>query len=441
MALTPKKIEAQARACAQALATVLECTLIDRRPADLALAALQHDNPQFGARDRRLIRGSVFAAFRWWGWLRRVAPGRFRPKPDDSAWARVLLGAHLLDTGTLPEAAAVWVRQAGVEAAELAAIKPEDELVDKATRVLGCLRAEMPDDALEATELVPAWTCSRIVAPRALPEVIDWLQKRPPIWIRAQTGNIADLAENLEAAGVTACRHPRLNRAFSIASRSVNLRGVHEYRKGIFEIQDAASQIIGLICAPEPRETWWDACAGAGGKTLHLADLMSGRGAIVASDIREPALRELRRRARRAGFRNITCRDWRGSPLPDDEKVFDGVLLDAPCTCSGVWRRNPDARWRLQESELDERIAVQDRLLHSAASGVRAGGVLVYATCSMFQHENETVIERFLAADSRFELEPFPDPLTGRTVEGMLHIWPWDCDCDAMFAARLRRVY
>lgn len=161
---------------------------------------------------------------------------------------------------------------------------------------------------------------------------------------------------------------------------------------------------------------------------------------MVASDIREYKLEDLRLRARRAGFPNIMTRAWDGkAPRRRQQGKFDGVLVDAPCSCSGVWRRNPDGRWKMRPGEIAEMAALQREILDAASGGVRPGGVLVYATCSIFEAENQGVVLDFLAGHPDFVLDSFPHPLTGENLSGMMAVLPGMGDCDSMFAARLRR--
>ena len=213
---------------------------------------------------------------------------------------------------------------------------------------------------------------------------------------------------------------------------------LESYRKGLFEIQDLASQCVGLVCAPRPGSRWLDACAGAGGKTLQLAQLMKRKGNVTASDLRSYKLEDLRRRARRAGFPNITTKE----NIAASGKVkhpFDGVLIDAPCSCSGVWRRNPGAQWILSAEEINDIAVRQLEILETYAAAVRAGGVLVYATCSVFDIENVDVVRKFMDKHPEFKLDPFPNPLTGDIAPGMLRIDGGLYNCDTLFAARLRK--
>ncbi|NLF19226.1 MAG: RsmB/NOP family class I SAM-dependent RNA methyltransferase [Lentisphaerae bacterium] len=457
--LPPARLRSQATACATACAGVLWEALARGRPADRALAATLRENRQLGARDRRLLSETAFAVLRWWGWIAPLAPAPLRaasaaasagaaageasaeapaeapPALRAAAWAPLLGAAWVLEGGELPPAAALWVQQAWPGTA----IATADEATTPAQRralLTPVLPAGTP--LPEVAALLPEWALPEMDCPRPLDELIAWQQRRPPVWLRAQTTDGPGLLNELRAAGLEVEADPRLPSALHMPPPRVNLRTLEAFCEGRFEVQDLASQLIGWVCAPRPGQRWWDACAGAGGKTLHLADLMQRRGAVTASDIRLYKLEDLRRRARRAGFPNIRTREWKGKALPERRGNFDGVLVDAPCSCSGTWRRNPDGRWTTRSADLAEFAELQLRLLTHAATAVRPGGVLVYATCSMFRRENRQVVEAFLAAESGFALEPFEHPLGGGRTDGTLQTWPWDGDCDAMFVARFR---
>lgn len=457
--LPPARLRSQATACATACAGVLWEALVHGRPADRALAAVLRENRQLGARDRRLLSETAFAVLRWWGWIAPLAPEALRaatvagagsrtvtaaappaiapaPALRAAAWAPLLGAAWILEGGEVPPAAELWLQQVWPGAAILTAAPA----MAPAQRRLLLGPVLPPGTPLpEVAALLPAWALPEMDCPRPLEELIGWQQRRPPVWLRSQTADGPGLLSELRAAGLELEADPRLPSALHMPPPRVNLRTLEAFHAGRFEVQDLASQLIGWVCAPRPGQRWWDACAGAGGKTLHLADLMQRRGAVTASDIRLYKLEDLRRRARRAGFPNIRTREWKGKALPERRGNFDGVLVDAPCSCSGTWRRNPDGRWTTQATDLAEFAELQLRLLTHAATAVRPGGVLVYATCSMFRRENRQVVEAFLGAETGFVLEPFAHPLGGLQTDGTLQTWPWDGDCDAMFAARLRR--
>lgn len=178
--------------------------------------------------------------------------------------------------------------------------------------------------------------------------------------------------------------------------------------KGAVEVQDEGSQIAALLAAPLPGSQVLDLCAGAGGKTLELAALMDNKGQIYAHDRDVRRLKPIHERLQRAGVRNVQVRAPRGSAdvLADLADRMDLVLVDAPCTGTGTWRRSPDAKWRVRPGALDGRIRDQAAILDHAARFVRPGGRLAYVTCSLLDDENGAQIRRFLANQPDFSVVP-----------------------------------
>ena len=435
-----RKHQAQTRACAQIVEHLLDHVLVRRRPADRELSSFLRRNRHFGSRDRRLISETVFSVFRWWGWIRPWAPDTAAAEnPED--WTPLLLAAHLLETASLPPAADLWAEAGGQDPRRLLRWEPAENPLARFRDARRLLPETESPDTPKLRDLIPPWTLAETAGTTPPETLIRWLQNRPPMWLRAQQTDPRLLARTLADAGIPVHPHERLHNALNAGITRVNLYDLEPFRRGAFEIQDLASQATGHICGAEPGQRWWDACAGAGGKTLLLADHMNGKGSLLATDIREKKLLNLRRRARRGGFHNIRTGRWDGRPPESGPRQsFDGVLVDAPCSCSGTWRRNPDARWRRTPADLPEMAELQQTLLNGAADGVRPGGALIYATCSLFVRENEYVVHRFLQQHPRFRLEPFAHPLTGTPTRGTVQIWPWEGDCDAMFAARMRRT-
>ncbi|WP_176015225.1 RsmB/NOP family class I SAM-dependent RNA methyltransferase [Victivallis sp. Marseille-Q1083] len=435
------KLLAQCKALQQGLQQVTAAVFADNRPADRALNLFLRANRQFGSRDRQFISESVFGFFRYLGVLQTLLlpeerrrlweHGQLPPLPVTTA---MLLGAWLLGGGPLPPAATiVWRRQLQLSGTL------ETELTALVAQLAAAIQRPVPE--VEWRQLVPEPLRGAFALSPGQEECfLEMLRRRPPLWLRVQTAEVERLKEELSREGLTVEVHPKLAKALRAGNPRVNLYQLPAFQAGWFEVQDLASQVIGLVCAPGKGERWWDACAGAGGKSLQLADLMQRKGTVVASDIRAYKLEDLRRRARRAAFPNIGCRVWDGKGLRRNQREkFDGVLVDAPCSCSGTWRRNPDARWILTGSAVAEIAALQLRILQAAATGVKSGGILVYATCSMFPQENAGVVNAFLAAEPAYRLEAFDNPLTGKRTDGMLQVYPWDGDCDGMFVARLRK--
>jgi 16S rRNA (cytosine967-C5)-methyltransferase len=228
----------------------------------------------------------------------------------------------------------------------------------------------------------------------------DRQSSRAPLWLRMnRPEHVEKIVRELRKTKFTVTQSDD-------ALMVVGEHGIYElkcYREGLIEVQDFASQTIGRSVEAEPGHFVWDCCAGGGGKSLQLAAGMAGRGAVYATDIQEHLLEDLRQRARRASFNSVRAYAWDGESLPDFGTTiakrggFDRVLVDAPCSGSGTWRRNPDGRLRPLASELPELRGHQLRLLRLAADAVRLGGRLVYATCSWLCEENEEVVRSLLA--------------------------------------------
>jgi 16S rRNA (cytosine967-C5)-methyltransferase len=187
--------------------------------------------------------------------------------------------------------------------------------------------------------------------------------------------------------------------------RHPNVQVEPGFQKGWFEIQDEGSQVAALMAAAQPGEQILDLCAGAGGKTLALAAGMANKGQVFATDSDRARLAPIFDRLKRAGTRNVQVRPA-GADLGDLTGKMDMVLLDVPCTGTGTWRRRPDAKWRLSERALNERIADQARLLDQAVRFIKPGGRIVYITCSMLPDENGDQIAGFVARHKDFRLEP-----------------------------------
>ena len=218
-------------------------------------------------------------------------------------------------------------------------------------------------------------------------------------------------------------------------------------KTGEIEIQDEGSQLVALLVDARPGDRVVDFCAGAGGKTLAIAAQMQNKGRIIACDVNEGRLKRCAERARRAGLQNAETRLLSSETdrwVKRHKAGFDRVLVDAPCSGTGTWRRNPDARWRSpQEQGVDNLAALQGRILASAARLVKPGGRLVYATCSLLSEENEDRVAAFLAAHPEFSVVPLAEvapQLTGSAHPDYLSLTPARHDTDGFFAAVLQRA-
>jgi 16S rRNA (cytosine967-C5)-methyltransferase len=361
-----------------------------------------------------------------------------RDKPADAALREVLKQIKDLAPFDATEIAKtvfiyyrwhVWLRdERGVESKMRLALRLDERFRANESNIsLAELRAKS----------VPAWTAEQM-------EVSDdWLlslQRQPKLWLRAKRGTAAALAEKLRLAGTLA--PPAVPDALLFDGEE-DLFKTPEFHAGEFEIQDIASQMVGLLCDPKPGETWWDTCAGEGGKTLHLSDLMQNKGLIWASDRAEWRLTKLKRRTGRAKVFNYRSVFWNGGAKLPTKTKFDGVLVDAPCSGIGTWQRNPQARWTTTPNDVRELSEIQRKLLANVAPSVKPGGKLIFSVCTLTRAETTEVVADFNAKFAG-KFEPMAMPLAGIFLGGQQTaatktIWPSDLGGNGMFIAGWRR--
>lgn len=251
----------------------------------------------------------------------------------------------------------------------------------------------------------------------------------------------------LHQHGFTADATPFSPWGIRVAQRSPDLERLL-ITPGLAEFQDEGSQIAALLADPRPGHAVLDLCAGAGGKTLALAAMMQNKGRIIATDIAKWRLDKATVRLRRAGVHNVTCRAldrdterW----LDRQQSRFDRVLIDAPCSGTGTWRRNPDQKWRITEESLERLLATQKQLLTQAAAWVKPGGLLIYVTCSLLPQENDQHIAELLASDTSLTLIKQDDniniPVESSTTAASfgLQLTPKDHNTDGFYIATLRK--
>ncbi|QYK00420.1 RsmB/NOP family class I SAM-dependent RNA methyltransferase [Shewanella psychrotolerans] len=415
---------------------LFEQVMQSKMPADRVVAEYFRTHKKHGSKDRRVIRESLFGLFRWHGWLKQLPQVCNAPQ----AWfASLVLTAKIEDHP--------WqdIRDAWFSFAALTELEHINNTNDISSLVLKLKMMQncFSELAIAITDLVPNWFWAHYPdsTPQEQHALIESLCSRPPIWGRLQgiDGNKAIAA--LSDSDIPASMSAYFSDAINLGHKSINLNGLTLYTEGQLEIQDLGSQVIGNICMPKDDQLWWDTCSGAGGKTLQLRSLMlqqnpHSKGSIVASDIRRKPLEELNKRAKRAGFTQIRVSPWQSDALPVPSEHFDGVLVDAPCSCTGTWRRNPDMRWLDDETAITDKPALQLDILSRASAAVKSGGVLVYATCSLSPSENEAVVESFLATHGEFTLQALTHPFTG-DVSSMLTVLPYQADSDGMFVAKM----
>ncbi len=420
------------------------------RPADSILADFFRERRYLGARDRREIAGMVF------GTLRHIRLLDLLVQAATAGFGTSSLPAGPPITPLLVAAYVLHVEH--------------DDTVETSAGLTEyfsmCLSGEMPTgflDALKSARL-PAETLdspvSRIAALHSFPDCLirEWmmrmgpedtealavsLNQQAPLSLRVNTlkSTVDHCRQVLAAAGVQTERG-RCSPFALILPKRLALDTLQAYRDGLFEMQDEGSQLLSLLVQPQPGTTVVDACAGGGGKTLHLAALMENRGRLVAIDLDDRKLRSLQQRAERAGARVHMIL----SAHRDEARIsrlFDkahAVLVDAPCSALGTVRRNPSLKMAYTEERSTQLSTIQTTLLDSAARLVMPGGRLVYSTCTLVQMENEDVAFRFLNTNPGFVLQPAYEILSrwGIVVDRSspyLQLYPHRSGTDGFFAA------
>jgi 16S rRNA (cytosine967-C5)-methyltransferase len=295
------------------------------------------------------------------------------------------------------------------------------------------VRLEMPD-----------WLLPLLAARLDTAELAALLQPAPlDLRVNLLRGTREEAAAALAFEGLETAPTPYSPWGLRIEGRRQVTTGP-AFRAGLVEIQDEGSQLVAALTGARPGLRVADLCAGAGGKTLALAMMMQNRGQLVACDVSAPRLDAAVRRLRRAGVHNVERHLIEAGDKWAKRRAgsFDRVLVDAPCTGTGTWRRNPDARLRLTEADLAELLPKQAVILDQAATLVRNGGRLVYATCSLLAEENEDQVSAFLTRHAGFALVPLPRAWPGGAPPNpgeFLSLTPARHGTDGFFAAVLER--
>ena len=302
-------------------------------------------------------------------------------------------------------------------------------LEGKASILREKISADLPA-TFDPQDLMPAWFREHCPAAFASPH-LDVINSRASVWVRLQCTDRNLVFDEFRGQQWNYTPAEDFPDAICLPPNA-EVANTDAYRRGFIEIQDLGSQMV-LAHAPiTPGERWLDACAGAGGKTLQLARLLGNRGHVEATDIRVDILDELADRAKRARLENIAI-------VQTPESTYDGVLVDAPCSGSGTWRRQPHLKWYVKPETIAEFAAIQLQILLTNAPRVRPGGLLIYATCSMSHHENQDVVAAFLASQSQYQAEQ-PLKQFGATFDGFgTSLLPGTRNTDGFYVAVLRR--
>ena len=381
---------------------------IDDYYADRVIERNFKANKKWGSRDRALVAETVYDIVRYWrlyNHLLELDHENYKPHHGP-----LLMQVYfLLHKGGIPHYE--WKKKIN-----------RDEIKNKYT--------SLKDEAI--LNSFPEWLNER--SKNELGE--NWLKEMQalnepaPLVLRvnALKSDVANVELNLKSLAIEFSKSTYAQCAL-VLHRKTNVFSTELFKEGKIEVQDEGSQCIAEFCAPQTGMRVIDACAGAGGKTLHLAALMNNKGKIIAMDISNRKLEELKKRARRAGVFNFETRLIEGSKsIKKLAGSGDVVLLDVPCSGIGVIRRNPDAKWKLSNQFIDEVIQQQKEILNEYCQMTKVGGVLVYSTCSLLPSENEIQVKEFLEENSDF------------TLEKEVWLTPAKNNTDGFYMAKMKRV-
>ncbi|MEM6717833.1 MAG: methyltransferase domain-containing protein [Bacteroidota bacterium] len=353
--------------------------------ADKVVEKLLKRDARWGSRDRKFVAETTYEIVRWKRLYGEIADIKENYSRENlwrifAVWA-TLRGIELPD----------WNQLAGTPTRR---IKGRFDELSKIRKI----KESIPDwlDDLGVEELgETVWT-----------KEIHALNQQADVILRTNT--LKTTREKLQAVLAKFDIHTETIEGYDSALRlkeRANIFKNDAFKSGLFEVQDASSQLVSELLDVKPGMKVVDTCAGAGGKSLHLAALMENKGQVISLDIYEGKLRELKRRARRNGAHNIETRVISSTKVI--KKLYDKadrVLIDAPCSGLGVLRRNPDAKWKIQPDFLEKIKHTQQDILQRYSRMVKSGGKLVYATCSILPSENQQQVETFLASNENFTL-------------------------------------
>ncbi|MCP4115959.1 MAG: 16S rRNA (cytosine(967)-C(5))-methyltransferase RsmB [Desulfobacteraceae bacterium] len=424
-----------------------------RFPLDRTLEKFSADLDKLSKRDRALANAIVYGTLRWrehLDWL--IAPFSSRKleqiKPEVLYALRLAL-YQVVFMERIPVSAAV---NTAVNATKKIAHKGAAGFVNAVLRKATTRYKEvaMPDKKADPalfvskSRSIPLWLSRRWINRFGLEPclaLLDAINTIPPITLRANTlktdrdalaGAMEDHVETIEPT-------VHAGDGLSITRPQTPLHLTEAFTGGLFQVQDEAAQMVTTLLDPQPGERVLDACAGLGGKTGHVGQLMENRGEIVAWDLDPKKLETLASEMARLDITNVSTQKMDALNLAPEalDAPFDRVLVDAPCTGLGVLRRNPDARWHRTQKDIKRLAARQKTIMNNLADLVKPGGILVYAVCSCEPEENEGVLDAFLDKRKDFTVVPQSHPLT--SDKGIFRTYPDTLGMDGFFAVAMKK--
>ena len=355
----------------------LEMILKDKKALKSSLKKLLKKNRNWGSRDRRFIGEAVLEIIRW---KRKFSEmGKLDPKLDRYYWN--LLG--------------VWILYKDIPL-------PDWENFSEINKKSIDFKLNPKSKSRAIKQSIPDWLDDlgiKSFGKTLWEKEIESLNETAPLVLRVNIfRTTSEKLQNIfkKKYAIESKKIPEYPYALFL-NKHRKLDHIELFKKGWFEIQDANSQRVSVFAAPKPGMTVIDACAGAGGKTLHMANIMQNKGSIIALDPNNKKLEQLKIRIKRNGIRMVTIHNSKNEDCIKKYKPnADLVLIDAPCSGLGVLRRNPAAKWNMNPANIQELIHIQQEILQKQSIYVKRGGILVYSTCSIFPNENENQIKNFL---------------------------------------------
>jgi len=366
----------------KAISEALEEIFTKGEYADVVVERTLKKDARWGSRDRKFIAGYIYDIVRWHRLFKACLTDE---QQSNNLNYSLFAVAHILKGFELP----LWDEFSSIDAIQVQALYKKNIQIRK-------IKNSLPDwlDNLGVEQF----------GEKIWEKEIEFLNQEAEVYIRANTLKISDsklqtelLKENVEII-------PTIDALFNLDKKNIpqriakrqRLQQLASYKDGLFEIQDAASQLVAPYLQLKPGMKVIDACAGAGGKTLHIACLMENKGSILAMDAAPKKLEELERRAQKAGVRIINTAVAGTQEVMKHKESADRLLLDVPCSGLGVLRRNPDAKWKLNLEFIEEVQKIQAEILQNYSIMLKPGGLMVYATCSILPIENQNQIQTFL---------------------------------------------
>ncbi|HRX28676.1 MAG TPA: methyltransferase domain-containing protein [Saprospiraceae bacterium] len=391
---------------AQAIVNCLFEIFQNDRKASKAIEYQLKQNKNAGSRDRAFIAETTYEIVRYWRLLRAIDLQETQAIDTSSLWRIVAIYLNIYQGFTL-----------------------HFDTISKIDFKLIKQRLSHAEAEMTLKESIPDWLNEIGIQDynNEWPTLLHALNVPAEVYLRVNTlkTTASALKKELQNQGIET---QIIDVDALVVVKRKNLFSTEAFQNGLFEVQDIGSQQISKMLHPLPGMRVIDACAGAGGKTLHIANLMENKGSIISLDVAQFKLDELKKRARRNGVFNVETRLIEPRTIKKLKESADRLLLDVPCSGLGVLRRNPDAKWKQSPQSIQEVMNIQKEILNNYPKMLKPGGMMVYATCSICKSENEHQLHAFLSENSNYQL------VTEKTL------LPDELNSDAFYMALIKKL-